>query len=82
MIDLIIGGVIGGAGTIIIKLAYDGSKWGKKSNGHMTEDKCEARMGKLTDIIESDRKDLHEKINKTANVVSRVEGYLDGKDKS
>ncbi len=71
--------------SIIAKLAYDGSKWGKQPNGHMTEVKCDARMSKLTTDLETDRKKreradsvLHEKINETAKVVSRVDGYLEG----
>lgn len=71
--------------SIVCKLAYDGSKWGNKPNGHMSETKCDARMAKLTADLDADRKKrektdsaLHEKINETAKVVSRVDGYLEG----
>ena len=86
MVDYAIGGAVSVSVYVVGKLIYNGLTNGrKKPNGHMTEDKCDIRMGKLTADLETDRKKrekadsaLHEKINETAKVVSRVDGYLEG----
>lgn len=78
MIEYFIGGGVSVSIYVMGRLIYNGIVG--KPNGHMSEAKCDKRMERLTKIIETDRKELHEKINKTAVVVSRVEGYLDGQD--
>jgi hypothetical protein len=88
MIDLLISGGIGVVVTIVGKLAYDGSKFGKKpfNGSHVLKVDCDKNIDKITKSIENIRTDmiesgekLHNKINKANEGIVAIEGYLKGK---